>query len=96
MWFLESKQLFSFFQFGYRRALSTLDPLVRLESMIRSALAVGDTVIAVFFDLEKAYDTTWRYHILKTLHSRGINGNLGVFIQNFLTDRTFRVRIKDN
>ena len=96
MWFLESKQLFSFFQFGYRRALSTLDPLIRLESTIRSALAVGDTVIAVFFDLEKAYDTTWRYHILKTLHSRGINGNLGVFIQNFLTDRTFRVRIKDN
>ena len=50
-------------------------------------------VVAVFFDLEKAYDTTWRYGILCDLHSMGLRGNLPVFISKFLEDRTFRVRL---
>ena len=37
-----------------------------------------------FFDLEKAYDTTWKYGILKDLHETGIIGHLQNFIQSFL------------
>ena len=33
-------------------------------------------VVAVFFDLEKAYDTTWRYGILKDIHKLGLRGSL--------------------
>jgi hypothetical protein len=28
----------------------------------------------VFFDLEKAYDTTWKYGILRDLHDMGLRG----------------------
>ena len=40
-------------------------------------------VVAIFFDLEKAYDTTWRYD----LH------NMTDFIQIFLLNRPFKVRV---
>ena len=45
------------------------------------------------FDLEKAYDTTWRYGILRDLHDLGIRGRLATFIESFLTDRWIQVRV---
>ena len=33
-------------------------------------------VVAVFFDLEKAYETTWKYGILRDLHEFGVKGRL--------------------
>ena len=49
--------------------------------------------VAIFFDLEKAYDTTWKYGIMKDLHDIGLRGRLPNFISNFLSDRSFNVRI---
>ena len=46
-----------------------------------------------FFDLEKAYDTTWRYGILKDIHKLGLRGRLPAFIEGFLADRTMQVRV---
>ncbi|GBM30988.1 RNA-directed DNA polymerase from mobile element jockey [Araneus ventricosus] len=43
--------------------------------------------------MEKAYDKTWRYGILKDLYGIDFKGNLPIFIQNFLKTRSFRVRI---
>ena len=42
--------------------------------------------MAVFFDLEKAYDTTWMYGIQRDLHDLGVRGRLATFIDSFLTD----------
>ena len=50
-------------------------------------------MIAIFFDIEKAYDTTWKYGITKDLENMGLNGKLAIFIKNFLDDRKFQVRI---
>ena len=50
-------------------------------------------VVAVFFDLEKAYDTTWRYGMLRDLHTANLRGRLPQFISEFLSDRQFRVRV---
>ena len=64
MWYLETKSLLSPSQFGFRRARGTAEPLTRIQTCITSAFARRESVLAVFFDLEKAYDTTWRHHIL--------------------------------
>ena len=50
-------------------------------------------MVAVFFDLEKAYDTIWRYRILKDRHNFGLKGRLPNFIKSFLEDRTIQVRV---
>ena len=50
-------------------------------------------LLASFFDLEKAYDTTWRGGILKQLISWRIGGNIYSFIEEFLTDHYLKVRV---
>ena len=50
-------------------------------------------MVSIFFDLEKAYDTTWKYGIMKDLHYMDLRGRLPLFIQNFLSERKFRVRV---
>ena len=66
---------------------------MRLETWIREGLANREHVVAVFFDLEKAYDTTWKYGILSDLFSAGLRGYLPIFISKFLENRSFKVRI---
>ncbi len=96
MWHLESKNLLSPCQFGFQRARSPADPLPHINTYIKSAFARRESVIAVFFDLEKACDTTWRYHILHQLASLGLKGNMAVFIQSFLFHCSFRVQISSS
>jgi hypothetical protein len=93
VYFLEKNHLISDFQSGFRKGRNTTDLLLRLETKIRNAFVRGEHVVSVFFDLEKAYDTTWKYGILRDLHDAGLRGKLPIFIQNFLKDRTFRVRL---
>ena len=66
------------------RSTSTADQLVRLESCVREAFVHKQHVVAVFFDLEKAYDTTWRHGIMKHLYDAGLRGRLPLFVQGFL------------
>jgi len=54
-------------QSGLRKQRSTTDNLVRLETFIREAFVQKQHAVAIFFDLEKAYDTTWKHGIMKDL-----------------------------
>jgi potassium voltage-gated channel Eag-related subfamily H protein 8 len=93
VWYLESNNLISPFQCGFRHERSTTDHLVRLETFIRDAFVKKEHLVAVFFDLEKAYDTTWKYGILNDLQDLGLKGRLPSFISNFLSNREFKVRV---
>ncbi|GBL95352.1 putative RNA-directed DNA polymerase from transposon X-element [Araneus ventricosus] len=79
-------------QSGFCRGRSTFDNLVLLETQIRNAFVRRNHFVSIFFDIEKAYDRTWRYGILLTLFNFGFRGNLPIFLKNFLSRRTFRVR----
>ena len=93
VWYLEKNGLLAKQQCGYRSNRSTVDHLVRLETFIRDAFIHNQHLVAVFFDLQKAYDTTWKYGILKDLHNMGLRGNLPIFIGNFLSDRIFQIHL---
>ncbi|GBO01743.1 hypothetical protein AVEN_72166-1 [Araneus ventricosus] len=80
-------------QSGFRRGWSTFDNLVLLETQIRNAFVRRNHLVSIFFDIEKAYDRTWRYGIFLTLFNFGFRGNLPIFLKNFLSHRTFRVRM---
>ena len=93
IWFLESNGLNTNFQCGFRSKRSTVDHLVRLETFVREAFIKKEHLTAVFFDLEKAYDTTWKYGIMRDLSDFGLKGRLPHFIDNFLSNRNFKVRV---
>jgi len=81
------------YQSGFQQNQSTTDQLVRLESYIHEAVVRREHVVSVFFDLEKAFDTTCKSGILHDLNEAGIRGGLPDFISKFLNERCFRVRV---
>ena len=93
VWYLEFNDLISPIQSGFRLERSTNDHLIRLETFIHDAFVNREHIVSVFFYLEKAYDTTWRYGILKDLHDIGLRGRLPMFIRTFLEDGTMQVRV---
>ena len=93
IWYLESNELIADMQCGYRKNRSCIDHLINLETFIREAFIRKEHATTVFFDLEKAYDTTWRYGIKRDLHNIGLRGRMPQFISKFLNDRTFKVRV---
>ena len=64
---LKKNNIITEFPSGFRHQCSTNDHLVRLETFIRKAFIKKEHLVAVFFDLEKAYDTTWKYGIMNDL-----------------------------
>ena len=91
-WYLEQLKLITPVQSGFRKQRSTTDQLVHLETFVREAFVNKQHAVAIFFDLEKAYDTIWKYGIMKDLVDAGLRGRLPIFIGNFLKDRQFQVR----
>ncbi|XP_045480951.1 uncharacterized protein LOC123685337 [Harmonia axyridis] len=93
--FLEVNELLTKQQSGFRKHRSTLDNLVQLQTEILDAFANKQELIAVFFDIVKAFDITWRHRILKTLKQWNIDGNMLHFIKEFISNRIFRVKIEN-
>ena len=93
---LESNRYLHPNQYGFRNNRSTTDILSHIDTYIKTAFAKGEHVVAVFFDLQKAYDTTWKRHILQTLLDLNLKGNLPKFIQNFLSNRLIKVKINNS
>ncbi|GFT62674.1 probable RNA-directed DNA polymerase from transposon X-element [Trichonephila clavipes] len=66
---LEKEKCISPLQRGFCKGRSTLDNLVFSESQIRDAFVRRNHLISLFFVIEKAYDRTWRYGILRNITS---------------------------
>ena len=81
VWYLEKHKKLDSVQCGFRKHHNTLDHLLRLETYIRKAFVKGEQAVAIFFDLERAYDSTWKYGIKKTSMSWGLED---VFLHLFL------------
>ncbi|GFT55186.1 probable RNA-directed DNA polymerase from transposon X-element [Trichonephila clavipes] len=88
---LEKNKCIPLFQSGFRKGRSTLDNIIRstldniitLENKIRNAFVRRNHLVSIFFDIEKAYDRTWRYGILRTLFNFGLRGNLPTLLKSF-------------
>ena len=93
VWYLERNKLISPVQCGFRKQCSTIDHLVCLESFVREAFAQRQHAVGVFFDLEKAYESTWKFGIMRDLHNAGLRGRLPLFIESFLKNWQFHVRL---
>ena len=95
VWYLESNGYINKEQSGFRKGRSTLDSLSTFETYVRDSFINKEQVVALFFDLEKAYDTTWRYGILKDLQDANLKGQLPKSIQHCLSNRCFKIRVNN-
>lgn len=75
-------------QFGFRQGHSTHHALITLVDTITKSLDNGDTVIGVFLDLKKAFDTVDHKILIRKLYAYGIRGNMIQWIQSYLTNRS--------
>ena len=72
---------------------STIDHLVPFVSLLREASIKNLHTVAIFFNIEKAYDTTWKHGILQDLQDLHLQGHLTNFIKFFLINRKFSVQL---
>jgi len=86
MYWVESKGWLQCYQSGFRRGRGTMDPVVCLEETIRKAQVNKETVVAVFFDIEKAYDMMWSEGLLIKLNQMGVRGRMYQWVRDFLSD----------
>lgn len=90
--FLESNEVLSHRQFGFRKRRSVIDNLVAIESDVREALQRKNEVVMISFDIQKAYDTISKEHILTQVRNLGLEGEIVNFIKDFLCERRFKVK----
>ena len=92
-YYMESKGFMSKYQSGFRKGRNTMDPTICLEHEIRKAQINKESVVAVFFDIEKAYDMMWVEGLLVRLRKLGVKGRIYRWIEDFLTERSIQVRV---
>lgn len=93
VFFLESRGLIHNYQSGFRKGRSTMDPIIALEDAVRRAQVNKESVAAVYFDIERAYDMLWREGLLIKLSQLGVRGRIWAWVKAFLSERKITVRI---
>jgi len=93
--FITKYKQFDELQFGYRRHYGTQDALCKLFSIISRALDKNKFVIAVFFDISKAFDSINHEMLLFKLEKMGIRGMALKLLKSYLTNRQQFVKIID-
>lgn len=89
---LENRNLLYQHQYAFRKGKSTTNYMAQLENHVRCGMSKKLCTQAVFLDIKKAYDTTWRNLVLDKLIKWKIGGKMTKYIQEILRKKTFRVR----
>lgn len=90
--FLESNNLLSSAQYGFRHGKSTEDAASSLINTISSRLDEGYHCIGAFLDLAKAFDTVSIKILLRKMECMGIRGHPLNWFQSYLSDRRQRIK----
>ncbi|KAL4143546.1 hypothetical protein QTP88_005865 [Uroleucon formosanum] len=74
MWYLESNNLLSNLQHGFRKNNSTLDSLAIIENEIKETFNQNQYLVLLSLDLQKAFDTIWRHRLIKYMVQLNLKG----------------------
>ncbi|XP_016658134.1 uncharacterized protein LOC107883144 [Acyrthosiphon pisum] len=94
-WYATHHKLLSPCQHGFRKHHSTTDCHVKIETEVIETFANKQSMILISLDLQKAYDTVWGHRVINSLKNWNIHGNMLIFLTNFLNQRAFQVKIRD-
>lgn len=93
--YLETKNILSSSQFGFRTLKSTNDAVHEVIDHVVDKLDKKKKVLAIFLDLAKAFDTVSIPLLLNKLEKIGIRNMQLKLLTNYLKNRQQRVRIGD-
>jgi hypothetical protein len=91
--YLEKYKILSNAQYGFRQGKTTDDAILNLTSFIVNNVDSGRKCLAVFLDLQKAFDTVSISTLENKLEMIGIRDTALQLFKNYLSDRTQRVKI---
>ena len=91
--FLETNNLPSDHQYGFRKARSTGDLLAYAFHVWSSALESSGESRVISVDISKAFDRVWHKGLLAKLPMFGLHHTLINWIGSFLSDRSIAVRV---
>lgn len=91
--YLESKNLLSVKQFGFRNGKSTDGAVHELTDLVVKNLDKSNKVIGIFIDLKKAFDTVSVPILISKLEACGIRGNQLALFEDYLSDRTQSTKV---
>ncbi|NQY31272.1 MAG: RNA-directed DNA polymerase, partial [Flavobacteriaceae bacterium] len=95
-WIVETCNLLSDVQCGFRKRKSTIEPLIRLTQDIHRGFSTKSHTFSVFLDISKAYDTVWKDGLKFRLYTLGIRGRMLLWITDFLENRKGQVKVNDS
>jgi hypothetical protein len=93
--FLDENKIIIKQQSGFRKERQTKDNLIFLAQKAIEATNKKFKSIAIFFDIQSAFDKVWHRGLLFKLAKIQIPYYLFTFITKFLLDRTFSVKVND-
>ena len=91
--FINTNNLISQEQYGFRQQHSTVDQLLCTYADITALCDQGKIVDLIFFDYAKAFDRVSHQILLAKLHQLGISNIVLEWIRCFLMRRTMKVRV---
>ena len=92
-WYLESRNLLAPEQAGFRQFRCTEDQATFLSQEIEDAFQEQKLILALWVDLQKAFDKVWTDGLLVKLSGAGISSNMFVWIRSYLFNRRARVEV---
>ena len=70
-----------------------MDSIAVLNQDVKKAIIDEEGVIAVFLDIEKAYDSMRKEGLLIKLHDAGVKGRMFYWIKDYLNNRSIQAII---
>ena len=83
-------------QHGFVSGRSCLSNLLECMDIVNKIIADGDFVDILYLDFQKAFDTVPHRRLLAKLESYGIKGKTLNVLTDFLSGRTFNVKVGDS
>lgn len=94
--YLNSRRILSKRQFGFIKNSSTSDALLEFIDNILESLDNKHSIIAVFLDFSKAFDTVNHAILLKKMYHLGFRGSIYNWFKSYLSNRKQFVSIKED
>jgi hypothetical protein len=94
VWHLEKQRLLLPQKAGLKKHMCTEDQVVHITQEIEDAFQKGRHTVAVWVDMEKAFDKIWHDGLRLKMLKAGVCGKMFHWISHLLENRTVRVQLQ--